>query len=636
MAVSSVRVDPASPASVAEASFSSSRRGYDQVEVREALRAVAAELGRLQERERFLERELRLAQEAQPPAPTLDDDTAARLLGEETVRVLQTARESAAQIRAKAEESAARIVKEAADEASRIRADAEVEISRRRSESAAEAEAELALAKSQGREMVNEARAYRERVLGELSKRREAARQQIEQLIIGRDRLLQVFDRARTVAVDVVAELTPLTGAIEDLDLSPTTGPIPTVDARTAAPSGPAVSDDAAAADMTGADAADDTAGDAADDTAEDAADETVDEVVLFDDRSDDDAAPTDDATDVATAELVTTAADAADVEIGSGYDEGDDGDELDVDAGGASGVGGDNVVALFARLRAETTSPEPEPEPTDAGEPTRTVDTVHPNVTVDTVDPVDPIATVDTADPIVDDQVGDDTSDVVEDDTSFARRDAALTPLIVAAARKLKRVLADEQNDVLDLLRRREPVTTLDELLPQAAAHAERFAAAITDELAAAAEAGAAEVGSKAPGTAERTRSALDVVRASFGSDLVAPLRGRLERAVSDGGGDNDDVARRVRAVYREWKTQHIDVHLDDLLRAAHGGGLVAAIAPGTPVVWTVDPSGPGCPDCDDNALAGSVPAGEAFPTGHRVAPAHPGCRCLLAPTDR
>ena len=39
------------------------------------------------------------------------------------------------------------------------------------------------MAKQQGREMVNEARAYRERVLGELARRRELARQQIEQLV---------------------------------------------------------------------------------------------------------------------------------------------------------------------------------------------------------------------------------------------------------------------------------------------------------------------------------------------------------------------------------------------------------------------------------------------------------------------
>ena len=85
----------------------------------------------------------------------------------------------------------------------------------------------MSLAKQQGREMVNEARAYRERVLSELTRRRELARQQIEQLILGRDRLLQVFERARLVAVDVVAELTPLGEPDEYVDLSPTTGPVP-------------------------------------------------------------------------------------------------------------------------------------------------------------------------------------------------------------------------------------------------------------------------------------------------------------------------------------------------------------------------------------------------------------------------
>ena len=75
--------------------------------------------------------------------------------------------------------------------------------------------------------MVEEARAYRERVLGELSRRRELARQQIEQLVHGRDRLLQAFERARLVAVDVVAEMTPVGEPDEYVDLSPTTGPVP-------------------------------------------------------------------------------------------------------------------------------------------------------------------------------------------------------------------------------------------------------------------------------------------------------------------------------------------------------------------------------------------------------------------------
>ena len=121
--------------------------------------------------------------------------------------MLQTARESASQIKVRAEENAARALREAHDEANRLRQEAEVESARRRQDAQSEAEAEVALAKQQGREMVNEARAYRERVLADLERRTKLARQHIEELAHGRERLLQVFERARLVAVDVTAEL---------------------------------------------------------------------------------------------------------------------------------------------------------------------------------------------------------------------------------------------------------------------------------------------------------------------------------------------------------------------------------------------------------------------------------------------
>ena len=229
MAISFSRPDPSSPASVADAAFGTARRGFDQQEVRDFLRMVAAELARLQERERFLERELRTAQTnpIRTDGLALDDETATRLLGEEAARILQTAREGGAAIRARAEDGAAQLLREAGDEARRVREESELEAARRRSDAAADADAELAMAKQQGREMVEEARAYRERVLGELARRRDLARQQIEQLVHGRDRLLQAFERARLVAVDVTAELSPLGEPDEYVDLTPTTGPVP-------------------------------------------------------------------------------------------------------------------------------------------------------------------------------------------------------------------------------------------------------------------------------------------------------------------------------------------------------------------------------------------------------------------------
>src|SRR3954451_6801391 len=228
MAISFSRPDPSSPASVSAAQFQTARRGFDQGEVRDFLRMVAAELARLQERERYLERELRTAQQVSGGGVSgMDDETATRLLGEEAARILQTAREAASQIRVRAEEGSARLLREATDEAQRQREEAEIEAARRRQEASADAEAEVNMAKQQGRDMVNEARAYRERVLSELARRRELARQQIEQLIHGRDRLLQAFERSRIAAVEVMAELTPLGEPSEYVNLTPTTGPVP-------------------------------------------------------------------------------------------------------------------------------------------------------------------------------------------------------------------------------------------------------------------------------------------------------------------------------------------------------------------------------------------------------------------------
>ncbi len=221
---------------------------------------------------------------------------------------------------------------------------------------------------------------------------------------------------------------------------------------------------------------------------------------------------------------------------------------------------------------------------------------------------------------------------------TAFDQRDADLTPLIVASAKKLKRILADEQNEVLDALRSREPVRALDDLLPERPEHLGRYRDAIVDDLLSAASAGASLVTS---GRVARVKKA-DAAKATLAGTevldewLIVPLRERLERCVIDGDGDNSEITKRVRSVYREWKTQHIDEQLDDVVRAAHGRGVFSAIEQGTSVEWVSDPAHEVCADCDDNTLGGAVAAGDAFPTGQLFPPAHLGCRCILLPTER
>ncbi len=610
------RPDPSSPASVADAVFGTGRRGFDQGEVRDFLRMVAAELGRLQERERFLERELRTAQSSPDlSSASLDDEALTRLLGEETARVLQTARESSNEIRDKAEASAGRMLAEASDEARRLREEAEVESARRRADAAADAEAELDMAKQQGREMVNEARAYRERVLSELARRRELAREQIEQLIHGRDRLMQAFERARLVAVDIVSEMQPLGEPDEYVNLEPTTGPVPVMVANSARP------------DATGpaSPAIDDAGGDDAGGGAPDH--EASDEAAAADTADTDDAASDDAASDDG-GEL---AADDGPADDGAA-------------AGGADGGAADDVVVdLFARIRADTTTAEAvdasataESSAESSGEPS--ADSAAESSAGSSGERSGDNAIWGAADDDAGDRAADDALDESEAPpapTPFERRDEDLTPLIVASAKKLKRVLADEQNGVLDALRRHHPVRDLGDLLPPPEEHAARYGDAIGDDLLLAVAAGAASTGRKSKLSKAASGEAKRVAVDGLDRWLVAPLRERLQRCVSEGEGDNDVITKKVRAAYREWKTKRIDEQLDDVLLSAHGRGALAGFKAGTPVLWGIDDRHGACADCDDNALAGAVASGDEFPTGDVCAPAHPGCRCMLLRVD-
>jgi DivIVA domain-containing protein len=643
---------------VAEAGFSTSRRGFSQDEVRAFLTSVAAELGRLQERERQLEAQLRDTEAVVMPAPELDEETVAALLGEETLRVLQTARESASQIKIRAEESAAKVLNDANDEVNRLRQEAEVEGARKRHDASSDAEAEVALAKQQGREMVNEARAYRERVLADLERRTKLARQQIEDLVHGRDRLLQVFERARLVAVDVTSELQSIDAPAEFVNFSPTTGPLPLM-----VPAIELGRDQPASATGPGADPVDLDASEKAADEFDtvDTDDAEHDEVDVTDaddtvapevdgenvqdldgrDDTDDTDEPVDATEEPAAktvaprdANVVSLFRDRVDVHhddaassdtTDEAVDDVDDGDTTDDVDGSSETDERPDVGSIFERLRSE--APELTTEADAAPEP-------HGDTAADTV-----ALDVDGDDTPESDTPESGVVEAITASTPFSRRDEALVPLIVAGARKLKRVLADEQNGVLDRLRQKQAITQLDQLIAGSLDHVETYVGALGDELLDAAIAGAAEVGKRDSKTLRTTITkggALDRAHAVVRDDLVAPLRARLERAISDGGGDNEDITKRARAVYREWKTQHIDDQLDDAFRFAHGGGLAAGVKPGTILNWVIDPSEPTCPDCEDNSLAGEVAAGEAYPTGHVAAPAHAGCRCLTVPSGQ
>jgi hypothetical protein len=223
----------------------------------------------------------------------------------------------------------------------------------------------------------------------------------------------------------------------------------------------------------------------------------------------------------------------------------------------------------------------------------------------------------------------GDDSGD--ESDAESA----AFDELVVAASKKVKRVLADEQNAALETLRGKAKVNDVGDLVTTDVEHAATYTATVTDEIDSAAVMGAASVGGSKPAARTLKRIRAEAIE-SISEGIVAVLRDRLGAAVGAAAGDNDEISAKVRAVYREVKTKVIDDRVGDALWQARSAAVVAAAPKGTKLRWVVAPGSTACPDCEDNSLATPVTAGEPFPTGHVNGPAHPGCRCRLEPDGR
>ena len=604
--------DSSSPAAVATATFSQVRKGYDSNEVRSFLQDVSGALTRAQTAEADARARLDTALveleslRAKPPVPAkLDEATVSNLLGQEAARVLTTAREGAASLRARVEgeveaarvEAEREIAKHRADgleDAARQRTAAEEEATLIRKNAAEISEREMDGAKSQGREMVLEARAYRERVMTDLARRREAARQQIEVLRLPRARLRASFSAAEAALSEIRTELAddiPDPDPVEDL--TSISGSFPVVATVTAAATTPVDSPSVGFAigeiTPTAPDDAHPEELDPASEVEAEAPRSVVADATIDVDRNEPDNAFAGEITeeDPATeAEAVVHEPDAVVEKVTS-----DD---------------------IFARIRAGRVS-----EVADLQEA--------PRATRETATATTAVATL--------------RIDELRAAEVLETRATALVPLEASVSKRLKRVLQDEQSEALDQLRRRKSTPPADELFGTAAAYSARYQDAVRDDLQQAARAGATSISEiSAPELADIV-AAEDVIGhalAEVDKEMIQPLRSHLERSLQSAGDDADEAAAQLRAVYREWKVQRIESLVGHLVLTAHGRGAFAALMPGTPVCWIVDEGARPCAEGDDNALAGAVPAGDEFPTGHRSVPAYAGCRCAIAPVSR
>jgi DivIVA domain-containing protein len=527
------------PDEVANRMFGRKARGFAEPEVRSFLKRVSDELNAARDRERELTTAIdSLEEQLRAPRP-LSEQELLEALGEETARLLRSAREAGEDIRRKADERAARITEDAITEAEQVRAEAAemmtrrvAEIDSRAAEQIAQAETDAAhtreralleadaiieAARQQGREMLDEAKSARERVLGDLIRRRALMKAQIEELRVGRERLVEAY------------------GAVKKTFLEATDA-LANVEARAAAERSTAMSEPIDIASEIAAEIAQ------LDGTADVGADTEIVDVVI-----------------------------AIDVE----------------EAGGP-----EDVDSLFARLRAGAgtdLSDEPAPEETAAA-------------------PLPAAGGVSAAE-------------------WRGRRYDAIDPLLHGLVKKAKRSLQDDQNTLLDSVRRHKGRPSAAQVLPDLEPLLRAWSDVLRDPVQRAYRAGAVAVGG------EEIDASDDLLR-DAAEPFVMPLRDRVTAAIDTGEErDTSGLVERIGARYREWKSQSLDAVAQEVLAFAWSRGVYDASPDGATLWWVPSEAGR-CSDCDDNALEPTV-KGKLFPTGQPFPPAHPGCQCLLAPAE-
>jgi DivIVA domain-containing protein len=551
-----------SPDEIASRTFGTKVRGFSESEVRAFLKRIAEQLRGAGERERELESAVdALEEQLRAPRP-LSEQELLDALGEETARLLRSAREASDDIRQKAEERAARIVEDAQADAERMRAEAsevlttrteqaearatelvgaaESRVAELRAAAVTDVESRIEAARRQGREMLDEAKGARERVLADLIRRRALLQAQIEELRGGRDRLLDAYRTVKRTfleATEALAQVevraaTERATAAEPVDLAA-----------------------AIAAEIEALDAsAERLAGSV------DASSEVVEVVELVEVL---------DVSAIEQSESETTKL-------------------ADVDS-------------LFARLRAGHESrDEAEPTPTAAAVLTET-DT-QPRASEPAIVRVSAI-------------------------DWRANRAHTVDPLAHGLVKRAKRTAQDDQNALLDAVRRHKGRPSAEQVLPEEAKVLEAWVGVIRDALDESYGAGRIAAGGEA-------QQAPDELVHEAAVAVVGPLRERLTVAIDSGEhGDTGGLVERIGARYREWKNQSLERALGEVLAFGWSRGVYDAV-PDDAVLWWVPFEEGRCSDCDDNALEPTT-KGQLFPTGQAFPPAHPGCKCLLAPAE-
>jgi len=574
------------PEQVGQQTFATGFRGYAEADVRAFLKRVSEELLAARDREsELLDAVDALEEQLRSPRP-LDESQLLDALGAETSRLLRSARETADDIRARAEEQAVQNSEAAAAEAQSKRGEADEYFQARTDEAEERAAAIVAEAEQNAADIRAAVETFsteqRERAEHETGEVIEAARQQ------GRDML----DEAKSTRERVLADLFRRRGLLQAQVDELRSGRDNLLDAyrvvkRTFLEATAALAQvEARAAERAT------HAGDDAPDAAQALAAQPDLEAVMD------------------TLDTESGASEAGATEAGAPRAD----DEEATDPSLA------DVDSLFARIRAGQT------EAPIADAPSEAVDEVGEPVGAPPAEVAELAGSPEPApDPEPEPEPPPAPPSAV--DAWRARRADVVDPLLVAVAKRAKRVAQDDQNALLDAVRRHKGRPTAAQVLKPEPELLAAWVVVTRDAIDEAYRGGRIAAGGEPSAVSDDFAEEVAAV-------IVLPVRERIAAAIDAGEeGDTGGLVERIGARFREWKNQALENALADALAMSWSRGVYDGSPDGTVLQWIPLVEGR-CADCDDNGLEPTV-KGSSFPTGQAHPPAHPGCRCLLAPAD-
>jgi DivIVA domain-containing protein len=658
---------PLSPDDIVNHVFPTARKGLNPDAVNQFLVEVAKQV-------RELKNEVRAASFVQRPAPApapapeLDEAGLTKALGEEITRVLQTAKDSAHSVVSSAENQAAELVAGAQSMAQQRRSDAE-DLSRSMQERAERDAKELVeKTKTECRSMIEEAREARRRVLADLGERRRVLLVQLEQVRVGRESMVSAIDAVASNVVRSIEEVRLQLGGAEE-------------SARIAAEHAAKELDERLLDGSEEVDALVEEAlaklpqvGEGAVFTSFEGTIAHVVEGRVFDIEREQEGRPVISVSvpTVVSSELKVTGPISTEATAPNGSRAKETAPPRRPDASPTVGqvvtppvvteepttaqndeaVGENSPVdQLFAKIRASRQSNVADAQrvlDSDAGKDSAlTHKVVEKNKVNDVTEESSQTGAVPAQEarseqdsseekpngrPPVEQNVTETVQDTSQNNGLLQRRDALLEHGKIELSRALKRVLLEEQNLLLDGLRNLKKNDKIASLLLGDAARS-RLVAEISPSIKTS-HAAAAEFLSDASRRARKSTFSSEEsvsIAERLASEVIGVLNARLSPTFNGDG--TGDAVEAVGSAFRDWKAQRVESLASDYVTTAFGEGAVAyAISKKISLVWNVDDAGSNCPDCDDNSVAGSVQAGQAFPTGHVNPPVHPGCRCFLS----